>query len=140
MTMDEFVESRFPGWIVEHVEKDIRTGDTVLIVKKDPNYMPLVIDTEYAPDFFHEPKPVRVSKLVNEYSPEVDWETLTAEFPDLAEQLGKAVTRVEIELDEDVLERMVEEEPDILAKLQRHLKTKKPVLKMTAREVQANEE
>jgi len=129
MSMDEFTQSRFPGWNVEHVEKNITTGDVVFVLKKDADYMPTVLDFD---------DNVRVAKSITEYSPEIDDKTLYAEFPEIARKILKPVET--FELDDSALEQLVHDEPDILAKLQRHLRSKKPSLRATAQRLKDGSE
>jgi hypothetical protein len=125
MSKDEFVESRFPGWNVEHVEKNITTGKTVLILKRDPSYLGSVVEVET------EDGNVKVAKEIAEFTPEIDWDTLNAERPDLFEKL--AIYKTVVELNDAALERIAMETPEELAVLERHMRVKKPTLKVTSR-------
>lgn len=126
MTKEEFVESRFPGWEVEHVEKNISLNHTVIVLKKDKSYIPAVVEVED-----EDGKKITVAKEIAEYTPEIDWDTLNEERPDLFEQLAHFKTVVE--LDDDALERIAMETPEELATLERHMKVKPPALKVTSR-------
>lgn len=127
MSKEEFVRTRFPGWNVEHCEKNVSTGKTVFVLKQDPQFIPGVVDVNTDDGL------VRVSKEVAEYTPQMDWETLAAERPDLFDKLSK--TRVVLDLDEDALEKLAAENPEELATLQRHMIVKEPALKVQPRKV-----
>lgn len=127
MTKDEFVTTRFPGWKVEHCEYNTATKMTVFVLKQNPYYIPGVVEIEV------EGGTVRVAKEVAEYTPEIDWQTLAQERPDLFERLAKPVTTLEI--DENELEKLSELEPEELATLQRHMRVKEPALKVHPRMV-----
>lgn len=126
MTEEDFAASRFPGWNVEHVEKNIAKGYTVFVLKRDSSYLPKVIETDDG-----ENSVIRASKEVAEYVPEIDWETLTAERPDLVEKIGKK--KLIYELDEQGLESLSVEDPEELATLERHMKVRSPSIKTRAR-------
>lgn len=127
MTKDEFVQSRFPGWDVEHCEKNTALGQTVFVLKQNPHFIPGTVEVESKQGL------VRVSKEVAEYTPEIDWETLQKERPDLFEKL--ADTKVVLVLDEYELEKLSVEAPEELATLQRHMRVKEPSLKVQPRMV-----
>jgi len=125
MTRFDFVMTRFPGWMVEHCERNTATGITVFVLKKDPHYMPDTIDVE------DDEGTIRVAKEVSEATPEIDWDSLQKERPDLYEKLARE--KVVLEVNDEALEKMVTEEPEDMAVLQRHLKVKEPSLKVRAR-------
>lgn len=127
MTKEEFVQSRFPGWNVEHVEKNVSTGITVFVLKQNPHYIAGVVEIQTDNGL------VKVSKEVAEYTPEIDWDTLRNERYDLFERLAKPV--ISLELDEDELGLIAVEQPEELATLQRHMKVKEPSLKVQPRKV-----
>lgn len=127
MSQDDFVSSRFPGWDVEHVEYNTALGKRVFVLKRDPAYIPGVIEID------DDDKKLRVSKEVSEYTPEMDWSTLRQERPDLFEKLAQPITSYEI--DEEAFERILYETPEELSTLQRHMSVKKPILRATARRV-----
>jgi hypothetical protein len=131
MSKDSFVKSRYPGWTVEHVEKNISTGRTTFVLKKNPEFLGTVVDIPCDDDHV-----IRVAKEISEYTPEVDWETLKKERPDLFERLAKPVEAYE--LDDNELERLTVESPEDLATLERHLTVKAPVQKATARMVKSD--
>lgn len=125
--MDElaFVLSRFPGWQVEH--RDKKEGSTIYVFRKDPNYMPDSVE-------IHEGEiTIRVSKEVSDYTPEIDWDTLKQERPDLYKRLAKR--RMVLEVNEGEFNKMVEEDPHEMAVLERHLKVKEPSLKVRPRKL-----
>lgn len=127
LSYEEFVETRFPGWLVEHVEKNIALNRTVFVLKRDPEYLADGVDITV------DNKRLRVSKVVAEYTPEVDWESLRAEDEKLFDKLAQP--QLTYNVNEEALERMMEEEPHELAKLQRHMRVRKPSLKVTSRKV-----
>ena len=127
MTVEEFAETRYPGWTIEHVEKNISTMHTTIIFQKDADYVNRIVELEGH----------TVAREISESTPEIDWDTLLLERPDLHELLGKE--RVVIELDEDALEDLMEHNPEELAALQRHMKVKKPTQRLTARKVKSND-
>lgn len=129
MTYDEFISSRYPGWTCEHVEKDISSDRLVFIVKRDATCMPYSIEINNG-EF-------RVSREINEYTPSVDWNSMRDELPELFDRL--AAPHITYEINEDELERLIEIEPDVLSKLQRHMKVKEPSLKVTSRKVKSDE-
>lgn len=128
MSKSEFVQTRFPGWNVEHVEKNIITKQTVFVLKRDPRYLPGVVELEDDPL-------IKVSKEVAEYTPEIDWTTLQQERPDLFEKLAKP--KVVLELDDDALEKIANTEPEELATLERHMIVKEPSLKVQPRRLKS---
>lgn len=125
LTQDEFVSTRFPGWKVEHVEFNSATQKRTFVLKRDPHFLNQVVVVEEGDDKIY------VSKEVSEYTPEVDWDTLRLERPDLFERLVKP--KVVFELNEDALEQMMDETPEDAAALKRHLKVKPPTIRATAR-------
>lgn len=127
LSKDDFVATRFPGWEVEHIERNFADAVDVFIFKKDPAYMSSSVDVDA------DGVPVRVSKEISEFSPEIDWKTLEADQPDLFKLLAKKV--ISYELDEDVLREVLATKPEILADLQRHFIVKKPIQKLTARRI-----
>jgi hypothetical protein len=75
----------------------------------------------------------KVSKDVAEYTPEIDWETLKSERPDIFKKL--AVKRTHYDVNEAALEELFED-PEEASVLQRHLKVKPPSLRVTARRIE----
>jgi hypothetical protein len=134
MSEQDFVASRFPGWQVEHVEKNISTGMHTFILKKDKRYIPSVVETTYGAG------KIRVSKEIMEYEPEIDWDTLAAEDPELYEQICYEEEVVVQQLDEQTFEQLIEESPEVLEKIRRHLKVRTPALKATARTIKDGKE
>jgi hypothetical protein len=80
----------------------------------------------------------KISKEVVEYTPLVDWETLRTELPELFEKLAKPVEAYEI--DEDQLDQLMQIEPEILNKLQRHMQVRQPIQKVTTRPIKDTNE
>jgi hypothetical protein len=126
---DEFFASRFPGWIVDDVTEvdDTKTYQ----LRRTPSHMPYSVEIE------HGGEDIRVAKEINEYTPTMDWESLHDELPELFRQLAKPVEVFEI--NEDELERLVQIEPDVLSRLQRHMIVREPVSKMTTRNLKRKE-
>lgn len=125
LTEKEFLLSRFPAWDVEHSEmgEDVE----VFILKKKPRYLPRVVEKD---NLFNT---IKVSKDVAEYNPEIDWDTLGKEFPNLVEAISvPVVTR---ELEEKKFEEELERNPELLSTLQRHMKVKQPVIRVTPRRI-----
>lgn len=127
LTQDEFISTRYPGWDVEHVEYNTVSKNRVFVLKRNPRYLGQVVEIDV------DGKIVQVAKEISEYSPEVDWETLAKERPDLAERLAKP--RIVYDIDEVELERLFEETPEDAATLKRHLKVREPSLRATSRAV-----
>lgn len=132
LTKDEFVKSRFPGWKVEHCEKNVAMSHTVFVFKKDPSYIPTVVDVEV------DDQSIRVAKEIAEFTPEIDWDTLRKERPDLFKKLARR--KVVYELNDQELENLTVETPEDLATLERHLKVKEPVRKATAKRLKNERE
>lgn len=135
MSKEDFVSSRFPGWNVEHCEYNTALGRTVFVLKRDPQYIPGIVEL-YEEDNEGNHL-IRVSKEISEYTPEIDWETLKQERPDIWEKIAQPITSYEI--DEEGFEKLVEESPEELATIQRHMKVRKPVLRATAKRVKSDE-
>lgn len=110
MTPKDFIESRFPTWDLLSVEEDPAMFITIFVLRKKPLYMPY----KYEDDNY------KLSKSVTEPTPEIDWETLTAERPDLFDKLAKPV--IHWELDGEVLEEMLKEDDELRSILTRHTK------------------
>jgi hypothetical protein len=128
MTKAQFVSSRYPGWDVVHCERKVDKFVTIFVLKKNPDYLPYVEEVEYA-----DGRKIRVSKEIAEGTPEIDWETLRAERPDLYEKLAKTVEQ--IVLNDDALEELADNEPEELATLERHMHVGKPVRRAFPRKV-----
>lgn len=138
MSKEDFVSSRFPGWNVEHCEYNTALSRTVFVLKRDPQYIPGMVELpqERLPGD-EEDYLIRVSKEISEYTPEIDWHTLKQERPDIWEKIAQPITSYEI--DEEGFEKLVEESPEELATIQRHMKVRKPVLKATAKRVKSDD-
>ena len=105
---DGFFESRYPTWEVIGREESVTRLSTTYVLRKKPRYMP----------FAYEGEELKLTKSVTEPTPDIDWETLEAECPDL---FNKIVTEVvKYELDGDALLEAIEENPEVVAILQRH--------------------
>jgi hypothetical protein len=123
MTEQDFLDSRFPTWEIEHAEYDDVAGETTLILRKKPLFMP----------FSAEGDEYRLSKTTTEPTPDVDWETLSAERPDLFKKLAKPVTT--FELDGDKLLELMEDDRSIQSVLMRHTKyTRQPQQRVSVKE------
>ena len=131
MSKEDFVATRFPNWEVEHIEKNTALNKTVFVLKQNYHYVPGVVDIEDGD------KILRVSKEVSEYTPEMDWDTLKQERPDLFERLAQPVTSYEI--DEENFAKLIDESPEELATIQRHMRVKPPTLRATARRIKKDE-
>jgi hypothetical protein len=131
LSQEEFVTRRFPGWKVEHVELNTVEKKRTFVLKRDTKYVAGVVDIE------DEGQTVRVSKEVVEYSPEVDFESLKKERPDLYRKLKKTV-KVDV-LDDDKFEALLAEHPEELSVVERHLVVKEPALRATVKRVKDEE-
>ena len=131
MSKEDFMSSRFPSWEIEHIEKNTSIHTTVFVMRQNPKYVPGVLDLD------DEGKTLRVSKEVSEYTPEIDWDTLKRERPDLWERLAQPVTTYEI--DEEEFSKLVEDTPEELATIQRHMKVRQPVLRATAKRIKKDD-
>jgi hypothetical protein len=127
LTRQEFIDTRFPGWDVEHEEVNITTEMTTFVLKRNPRYMGGVVEV---PDGDHT---IRVSKTISEYTPEIDWDTLAKERPDLMKRLATPVTIYE--LNEDELEKLFHENPEDVPILKRHMVVREPAIKVIPRRV-----
>ncbi len=114
LTKEEFFETRYPGW------KIIAEQDNVYILKKLAQYLPW----EYVDPETH----IKVAKQIQESTPDVDWESLQKDDPDLYKELGKIVSH--LELNEERFMELSDEKPEIIATLQRHLIMKTPVQRL----------
>lgn len=115
LSHDRFLGSRYPSWNL--IKTVPGRNETTFILRKRPEYMGKVIELEDQ----------KLSKIAVEYTPEIDWETLDKEFPDLAQKLSKEVTtRV---LDEMALEQEAKDNPELFAILRRHMISKTPTNK-----------
>jgi len=134
LSKEEFVASRFPGWNVEHLEKDIAKNTTSFVLRRDPNYIPysIVVDED-------EESELRVSKSIAEYNPEIDWDAMMASDPDLFEKIAWP-KKIEYEMNEEEFKKLIEEEPEILAEIQRYLTVHKPAIKFSARRVKKDDQ
>jgi len=107
--------TRYPSWnLIKLIEDD---EETTFIFRKRPEYMGKVIELEDA----------KLSKIAVEYSPEIDWESLAAEYPDLAEKLSKEEVRKVV--NDEALEQEAKNNPDLFAILRRHMVVKTPTNK-----------
>lgn len=132
MSEQDFIKSRFPGWDVEHVEANIATSIHTFVLKKNPRFIPGVIELDL------DGRKLRVSKEIAEFEPDIDWKTLEAEDPELCDEL--IIWEKVPVLNDDALERMIEDKPEVLEKLRRHMKVKSPSLRATAREIKSGKE
>jgi hypothetical protein len=127
LSQEEFITRRYPGWNVEHVELNTVSKVRTFVLKRDTKYVSSVVEIE------DEGQIVRVSKEVVEYSPEVDFDTLKMERPDLFNALAEEVTTYV--LNDDAFEQLIAEYPEELAVIERHLVVKEPALRATAKRV-----
>lgn len=131
MSKEDFISTRFPDWQIEHSEAKPFANCTVFVLRKNPTYLPGSIDVEIEIDGKSEF--IRVAKEVSEYTPEMDWESLEFERPDLYEKLAVPVTKYE--MNETAFEKLLAERPEELAVIRRHMKVRKPTIRTTARKV-----
>lgn len=124
---EEFAQTRYPGWIVEHIEKNISLHKTTFVFKKDPAFVSRVVEV------VAEDGVIQVTKGISEFTPEIDWETLKLDRPDLYDRIV-VLTEME-EIDEQELGDLIEEHPEELAVIQRHMKVKPPITRLTAKKV-----
>ena len=124
---DRFLASRYPGWnLIKTMDED---GATVYILQKKPEFMPVVLPVD---------DEVQVTKTIIEYTPEIDWETLSKEYPEVAERISKVVeTRV---IDDKALEAESENNPEIFSILRRHTITKTPANKLQQRKIEKKDD
>jgi hypothetical protein len=121
MSYEQFCDSRFPGWDIEHMEKNIVDGKTTFVMKKNPGLMGQVVETDTT----------ITTKSIVEYGPEIDWDTLKMERPDIFDGIVKTVESYEV--DEEKFANAVKDEPELLSVLERHMKVKKPSTKLLSR-------
>lgn len=133
LTQEQFMETRYPGWDIEHVELNPATMKRTFILKRNIRYLPRLVEVKEWPEDTNSPI-FKVSKDVAEYTPEIDWETLKAERPDLFKKLS--VRKTTYELNEKALEELFEGDPEEASVLQRHLKVRPPSLRVTARRIE----
>jgi hypothetical protein len=118
MTHEEFAKSRFPTWDVVYISPSF---DVVTFVfKKKREYMP----------FGWEDEETKISRSVSEYTPEIDWYSLSALEPELFRTIGKEVTSYE--LDEEKLAEIVASDPSVKERLMIHTKHKEPTIRVLA--------
>ncbi len=128
MGYEEFCDTRFPGWDIEHIEKNIAEHKTTFVMKKSPKLMGQAVTTDT----------VVVTKSVVEYGPEIDWETLKKERPDLWDAISKDVTHQIV--DEERFTEALTEEPELLSILERHMKVREPSVKILSKVVKKNDD
>jgi hypothetical protein len=122
LTMTEFLETRFPGWELESVDTD-----GTMHLRKSSAYMAAQVEVG----------DTKITKSVTEYQPQIDWATLKEELPEVFDRL--VLISMSYELDEAELERMIEDRPEILTELRRHMTVKKPALKALTGKVKNDE-
>lgn len=121
---DEFLLTRYPTWDLTHTEDDPMLQATTFVLRKKPEYMPFSFDGES----------LKVSKQSTEPTPEIDWETLEAEQPQIFEKVAKKV--VHLELNEDAIPELQKEYSDFTSILQRHVKvTREPQQRVSIKEL-----
>jgi hypothetical protein len=113
---EDFVSTRFPGWdLTKKMEDD--PNKVIFILRKQPALMSKIIEMDDA----------QLTKIVAEYTPEVDWETLEKEDPDLYNRISQKVETTEI--NEAALERESQENPEVFSILRRHMRVRTPSVK-----------
>lgn len=122
LSNEGFLATRFPAWELLHSEDE--DDHRVFVLKKLPAYAPYsVAGDEY-----------EISRSVSEMTPEVDWETMKAEDPNLFMLLAKPVESYE--LDVNVFQDLSKNpEFDAQGFLARHSIHRKPTLRVLAKEV-----
>jgi len=116
MEKDEFLASRHPNWeVVDELQDHF-------LMRMKPEFMGHIFDEdEY-----------KITKSVVDPTPEIDWSSLRAEFPDLCDRLMRKIVRYEV--DEEQLQEVMKERPEFPSELSRHVKMKNSFNKFTARE------
>lgn len=124
LTEEEFLASRFPGWDLE--DSSLEIDREIFILKKNLRYLPKTVEMKYG-----KTEKIRVSKDVAEYTPEIDWDSLSKEFPEVVEAISVPV--VSRELEEKRFEEELQRNPELLSTLQRHMKVREPQIRVTPR-------
>lgn len=110
MSFEDFVASRYPTWRLAEYESESMVHQFVLIIEEDPEYLPF--------EYIHAETREVVSRQVASAPPQVDTNTLKAEFPAVWEKIMKPV--VVYELNDEALTTAVVEDPSLVGVLQRH--------------------
>lgn len=108
MTYDDFLKSRFPTWDLQDYE--VKDNSVVFILRKGKSYMPW----KYEDDYY------KLSKSPVEPTPEIDWDTLEIERPDLFGRLAKE--KITYEVNEEEFNKLLQEDPTVYEVLRRHSK------------------
>lgn len=120
----DFIRSRFPTWDIEVAEYDDLANTTTFVLRKNPLYAP----------FKYEDDALKLSKSVTEPTPEIDFESLKAERPDLFDKITKEV--ISLELDGEALEAAIAEDQEVVSILTRHTKyTREPQQRVAIKEL-----
>lgn len=123
----EFIATRYPGWNLEHDEYNTALFNHTFVLRRDPKFISREITIEDGEDT------LKISKEISEYTPDIDWETLRNDDPVLFEKLATPVEQYT--LNEESLEQIMNESPDDLATLQRHMKVKAPTVRVVPRRI-----
>lgn len=108
MTYEAFLQSRFPTWDLQDYQ--VTETGVVFILRKGASYMP----------WKHEDEFYKVSKSPVEPTPELDWDTLATELPDLFGRIAKE--KITYEVDEAEFNKALQEDPTVYEALRRHSK------------------
>lgn len=120
----DFFATRHPGWRVIDKESNEDEGVVEFLLEEDPDFKPFSVTTTREEDG----KRVVVGKTVQRNSPEIDSETLQRAEPELYDKIYRPV--ITYEVDVNALEQLLNEEPDVVAKLELHMKIPAPVKKL----------
>lgn len=110
MTYESFLESRFPTWDLQAKEIDWDKDSIVFILRKNKHYMPWKYEDEY----------YKLSKSPVEPTPEIDWDTLRAELPELFDRIKQE--KIVYEVNEVEFNKALHEDPTVYEALRRHSK------------------
>lgn len=108
MDYEVFLISRFPTWDLKDY-KLVENG-VVFILRKKRSFLP----------WKYEDDSHKLTKSPTEPTPEIDWETLKAEQPELFTRIAREV--VTLEIDEEEFESALKEDPTLYDVLRRHSK------------------
>jgi hypothetical protein len=108
LSPQEFLASRFPTWdLISHENDPTRFVD-ILVLRKKKEFMP----------WKYEDEDYSLSKTPIEPTPEIDWDTLEQERPELSKRLKQA--KVIYEINEEELNNVLQEDPTVYEVLRRH--------------------
>lgn len=109
MDYDSFLDTRFPTWDCEHFEEDKPdTGDVTFVLRKKPEFMGWEFDADGTTLKYSPVEP----------TPDIDWDSLRRELPELYKTLAEEV--ITYKINEEAFEKIVRDQPESLVALQRH--------------------